>query len=147
MPAITLLPNGNYIYAYETCGTDSCRVHYRISSDPLGMLSASSYTLISTSGTYPVSSPYVVWSSAGGTNGTIVLSSGSGSQIFTNRQLGDPSAWVEYATPQPGAYSRGLALLASDDTGLVIIGAGGLPPSSTNYVSVSVVDLTELLGA
>jgi hypothetical protein len=76
-----------------------------------------------------------------------VLSAGSGSQIYVNRALGDPAAWVEHATPQPGAYSRGLALLSGDNAGLVLIGAGQLPPSLTNQVSVSVLDMRTLVGS
>lgn len=143
--AVTKLPNDNYIFAYEVCETDGCRLHYRLASDPLAVLSAPSYTLRSTAGTVPVSSPYVVWSSAGGGDGVVVLSSGTNSQLFVNRNLGDPDSWEEIAIPQPKAYSRGLVLMPGDDTSLLVIGAGSLPPSSTNRVSVSVVDLEELL--
>ncbi|KAI1341457.1 glycoside hydrolase family 93 protein [Xylariaceae sp. FL0016] len=147
MPAIAKLPNGNYIFAYEVCGTDGCHIHYRMTSNPLDINGASTtYTMKSTKGTNPSSSPYVVWSSIGGANGSIVLSAGSASQIFVNRKLGDPSAWIEYSTPQPNAYARGLALLQGSDNMLVIIGAGSLPPSSTNKVSVSTIDLKTTLG-
>lgn len=143
MPAVAPLPDGRYIYAYEQCGTDGCKVHYRLAQSPVDVLSAPSFSLQSTKGTRPTSSPYVViWN-----NDTIVLSAGSGSQIFVNRKLGDPASWVEYATPQPGAYSRGLALLGKDDPdALLLIGAGGLPPSTTNRVSVSVIDMRATLG-
>ncbi|KAK8085509.1 hypothetical protein PG997_006780 [Apiospora hydei] len=143
MPAVAPLPDGRYIYAYEQCGTDGCRVHYRLPQSPVDVLSAPSYSLQSTRGTRPTSSPYVVvWN-----NDTVVLSAGSGSQLFVNRKLGAPDAWVEYATPQPAAYSRGLALLGkADPDALMLIGAGGLPPSTTNRVSVSVIDLRATLG-
>ncbi|KAK7943352.1 uncharacterized protein PG986_012465 [Apiospora aurea] len=126
------------------CGTDGCRVHYRLPQSPVDVLSAPSYSLQSTKGTRPTSSPYVVvWN-----NDTVVLSAGSGSQLFVNRQLGAPDAWVEHATPQPAAYSRGLALLGqADPDALLLIGAGGLPPSTTNRVSVSVIDLRATLGS
>jgi hypothetical protein len=169
MPAIAKLPNNNYIFAYEVsllprisqrrnswflssnaetltlalqaCGSDGCRVHYRLASNPLNVLSAPSYTLKSTTGGQTTSSPYVVWSSVGGTNGTIILSGGSSSNVFVNQRLGDPNSWAEHATPQPNAYARSMALFQDDDNKMLIIGAGHLPPSSTNYVSVSVVDL------
>jgi hypothetical protein len=147
MPAIAKLPNGNYIYAYEVCGTDSCRVHYRLGSDPLNILAAPNYSLVSTAGNRPVSSPSVVWSSVGGANGTIVLSGGSSGNVYVNRALGASGAWVEHTTPQPGAYSRGLSLYQSDPNRLIIIGAGKLPPSTTNKVSVSVVNLSSIIGA
>ncbi|KAJ2905987.1 hypothetical protein MKZ38_003470 [Zalerion maritima] len=144
MPAVAQLPDGNWIFAYEACGTDGCRVHYRLGANPLDMLNAGSYTVVSDQGTYPVSSPYVVWSSVGGGNGALILSCGTNANLFVNRKLGDPDSWVEYAIDQPKAYSRGLMLYNEDDTMLMAIGAGHLPPSDTNYVSNSVVDLDAL---
>ncbi|KAI0509387.1 Sialidase [Xylaria bambusicola] len=141
MPAITKLPNDDYIFAYEACGTDGCRVHYRLTSDPLEVISAPSHLLKSTAGSTTTSSPFVIWSSIGGANGTIILSGGSTSNIFTNKNLGDPNSWVEYTTPQPNAYARSMVLFQDDDSKMLIIGAGHLPPSNTNYVSVSVIDL------
>ncbi|KAH8684051.1 family 93 glycoside hydrolase [Ilyonectria robusta] len=144
MPVLALLPNGNYIYVYEVCGTDGCRLHYRLTSNPLNILSATAYSLVSTSGTRPVSSPSVVWSSVGGASGSIIVSSGSQSNIFVNKNLGAADSWVEYTVPQPKAYSRNLMLFREDDNLLAIIGGGHLPPSSVNQVSISVVDLTAI---
>jgi hypothetical protein len=141
MPGITLLPNGQYIFVYETCGTDGCRVHYRLSSDPLNFAAAKDIALVSNKGTRPVSSPTVVWSSVGGSNGSIIVSAGSQSQIFVNKNLGAENSWVEFATPQPNAYTRGLMTFKENDNFLLIIGGGWLPPSSTNQVSLSVIDL------
>ncbi|RYP91264.1 hypothetical protein DL770_002582 [Monosporascus sp. CRB-9-2] len=146
MPVVAALPNGQYIFVYEVCGTDGCRVHYRLTRDPLNVLSAPGQSLVSDKGQRPVSSPYVVWSSAGGPDGSIVVSTGR-DQIFVNRRLGDPAAWEEHAVPQPRAYSRALTLFNNDDNKLLIIGAGWLPPSSTNRVSVSVIDLEATIGA
>ncbi|KAI0203882.1 glycoside hydrolase family 93 protein [Astrocystis sublimbata] len=145
MPAITRLPNGSYIFAYEACGSDGCRVNYRLTRDPLDILSAQSYQLKSTTGTTTTDSPFLVWSSVGDANGTIVLSGGSTSSIFVNQQLGDPDSWVEYTTPQPSAYGRSVVILQDDDSKVLIIGAGYQPPSNDNYVSASVIDLKELL--
>jgi hypothetical protein len=125
----------------QACGSDGCRVHYRLANNPLAVLSAPSYTLKSTAGGSTTSSPFVVWSSVGGTNGTIILSGGSTSQVFVNQKLGDPNSWIEKTTPQQNAYARSMALFQNDNSKMLIIGAGRLPPSSTNYVSVSVVDL------
>ncbi|KAK6851029.1 hypothetical protein PG987_000663 [Apiospora arundinis] len=143
MPAVAPLPDGRYIYAYEACGTDGCKIHYRLPQSPVNNVNAAQdFSLKSDKGNRPTSSPnVVVWN-----NDTIVLSAGSGSQVFVNRKLGDPNAWVEYATPQPAAYSRGIMLLGKDDPdALLLIGAGGLPPSTTNRVSVSVIDLRATL--
>ncbi|KAK1962798.1 family 93 glycoside hydrolase [Colletotrichum sublineola] len=144
MPVITKLPNNDFLFAFEVCGTDGCRVHYRVTADPENILAAADVALVSDKGTRPVSSPFVVWTPVGGANGTIVLSGGSQSNIFVNRALGDPSAWVEFPVPQPNAYSRSLAVLG-DGSQIAIIGGGWLPPSANNQVSVSVVDLKALL--
>ncbi|KAI1433622.1 glycoside hydrolase family 93 protein [Xylaria sp. CBS 124048] len=146
MAAITRLPNDQYIFAYELCGTDDCHVHYKLASSPIDVLPASNYTLKSTTGDTTTSSPFVVWSSAGGANGTIVLSGSSTSNIFTNRELGDPNAWVEYPTPQPAGYARSMVLFQGYDSNMLIIGAGHFPPSSNNSVSVSVIDLAATMG-
>jgi hypothetical protein len=141
MPSLALLPNKEYIFTYEVCGTDGCRVHYRLTPNPLDILNAPSYALQSDVGTLPVGSPYAVWSSAGGGNGTIVVSSGTQSNIFVNHNLGTADGWFEQNTPQPSAYSRSLLLFRENVNRLLIIGAGHLPPSSTNEVSLSVMEL------
>ncbi|KAI1821762.1 glycoside hydrolase family 93 protein [Xylaria intraflava] len=140
MAAITKLPNDHYIFAYELCGTDDCHVHYRLASDPLDVLSAPNYALKSTNGSTVTSSPYVVWSSVGGANGTIILSGSSTSGVLTNQALGDSESWVEYPTPQPSAYARSMVMFPNDHD-MLIIGAGNFPPSTNNSVSESVIDL------
>ena len=147
MPTLALLPHGNYILTYENCGPESCNVSYRLAKDPLKLLEAPSTPLTSTAGTRARGSPYVVFSPLGGPNGTIVASCGTNSKIFVNRKLGAADAWEEFNVPQPTAYSRGLLSLHGDGSQLLIIGGGALPPSSTNEVSVSVVDLKALIGA
>jgi hypothetical protein len=144
MPVIALLPNRQYIFVFEVCGTDGCRVHYRLTSNPLNVLSAPDYALRSDRGTRPVSSPYVVWTSAGGPNGSIIVSGGNSDAIFVNKNLGDQNSWVEYKTPQPRAYTRALMVFKEDPYYLAIMGAGWLPPSSTNQVSLSVINLRTL---
>ncbi|KAK1985883.1 family 93 glycoside hydrolase [Colletotrichum cereale] len=144
MPVVAKLPNNDFLFAFEVCGTDGCRVHYRLTADPENVLAAADVALVSDKGTRPVSSPFVVWTPVGGANGTIVLSGGSPSNIFVNRALGAPGAWVELAVPQPNAYSRSLAVVG-DGSKIAIIGAGVLPPAANNQVSVSVVDLKTLL--
>ena len=148
MPTLAHLPDGNYILTYETCGPDSCRVSYKLAKDPLALLDAPVSPLTSTAGTRAVGSPYVVWTSFGGPDGTIVASCGTNSKIFVNQKLGAADAWVEHDVPQPTAYTRALLpLQGSDGSQLVIIGGGKLPPSTDNRVSLSVVDLNTIIGA
>ena len=139
MTTVAALPNGKYIMSYEYCGGPSptnagCPIYYRISSSPLTFDSAAD-NLLGAAGVYPSSSPYIVWTSAGGTNGTLVLSANSHTEVFVNTKLGDVNSWTKVATPQSGAYSREVRVL-SDPTWLHIISAGYL--GGNNYVTNSV---------
>ncbi|KAF3763310.1 family 93 glycoside hydrolase [Cryphonectria parasitica EP155] len=140
MATVAEMGNGEYIMTYEYCGTEACDVYYRISDSPLTFDSATDNKLTA-NGVTPVSSPYVVWSSSGGTNGTIVVSADSNTQIFISTALGDPDSWVEYDTPQSGAYSRHLRVMDDPDY-LLIMSAGYL--DSDNWVTLSVMELPNL---
>jgi hypothetical protein len=146
MTTIAHLPNNKYIMTYEYGGGPgfsgySFPVYYRISSSPLDFNSAPGYPIIA-SNVHPTSSSYIVWSPAGGDNGMIVVSSGSRSEIFVNKALGAVDKWEMVVTGQPAAYTRHLRLLPYRNwEHLLIMGAGHLPPSKTNNVSLSVVDV------
>jgi hypothetical protein len=150
MTTITQLPNRKYMMTYEYGGgplasgsTDyAFPVYYRISDSPLTFLSAPGQPLISNDGIQPTGSPYITWSPVGGVNGTIVVSSGSNSQVFVNRALGDVNAWKTVSTPEPVSYTRHLRVLQNPDH-LLIMGGGKLPPSTTNKITVSVIDLVK----
>ncbi|OAG02291.1 glycoside hydrolase family 93 protein [Paraphaeosphaeria sporulosa] len=147
MPTIAKLPNGQFIMTYEYGGNHgttsySFPVHYKIVSDPEKFGAATGVQLKATDGTAPSGSPYVVWSSVGGKNGTIIASGHSNSEIFINTQLGQ-GAWKKVATPELTHYTRHLRVL-KDQTKLVIMGGGQLPPSSTNKVQLSVMDISKL---
>ncbi|KAF7560653.1 hypothetical protein G7046_g3506 [Stylonectria norvegica] len=149
MPIVARLPTGDYFYVYEYGGEPSSSnywfpVYYRISADPLNFNSAAD-TKLTADGITPTGSPYVVWSHHGGRNGTIVVSSGGRSEIFTNQMLGHPDHWKMWSVPQPKAYTRALLVFKEDPDLLMIMGAGQLPPSSTNEVSLSVVRLSEIM--
>lgn len=152
MPVVARLPTGDYIYTYEYGGEPSnpsgnywFPVYYRISSDPRAFSAAAEQKLTAANGTTPTGSPYVVWSPWGGPNGTIVVSSGGRREVFTNQALGHPDHWRIWDVPQPLAYSRALLVSEQDPDLLVIMGAGVLPPSSTNEVSLSVLRLSQLM--
>jgi hypothetical protein len=152
MTTVTHLPNGKYMMTYEygggphNSGTDyEFPVYYRISDSPLEFNSAVGYPVIANDGTQPTSSPYITWAPIGGPNGTIVVSSGSYSQIFTNQQLGAVDAWKIIPTPEGISYTRSLRVFKHIPQHLLIAGAGVLPPSTTNKVTVSVIDLEQSL--
>lgn len=152
MPTVAALPNGQYIMTYEYGRADPATgdygfpVYYRTSTDPLRFRESEGVPITAkNTGNSPEGSPYVVWSSAGGTNGTIVVSSGSYSQVWTNQALGDAGEWYEWATPAPVSYTRHLRVLHEAQDRLLIMGAGVLPPSEFNNVSYSIVDIEGLL--
>jgi hypothetical protein len=148
MPTIAKLPNGKYIMTYEYGGgpaiTDSYQfpVYYKIVSDPEKFGAATGISLKATDGTIPTGSPYVVWSSVGGKNGTIIATASSGTEVYINKGLGE-GPWVKVDTPEGASYTRHLRVLA-DQTKLLIMGGGKLPPTTTlNKVTVTVVDISK----
>lgn len=149
MTTVTHLPNKNYMMTYEYGGGPTKSgsgyafpVYYRINKNPLHFNSSVGHPLITNNGIQPNGSPYVTWSPVGGDNGTIVVSSGSNSQIFTNQVLGDEKSWKTVATPEGVSYTRHLRVLNNPDH-LLIMGGGHLPPSTTNKITVSVIDLEQ----
>lgn len=147
MPTLALLPNGQYIYTYEygggpnPAGSGTFPVYYRLSSDPEKFSSATHHVLQATDGSVPTGSPYVVWSSAGGVNGTIVVSSGCCSEVWVNKALGAENAWQKVTTPEGASYTRSLHVFQEDPKSLLISGGGVLPPSTTNKVTISVMSI------
>lgn len=147
MPTVALLPNGKYIMAYEYGGgpaiTTSYQfpVYYKIVSDPEKFGPATGISLKASDGTIPTGSPYLVWSPVGGKNGTIIVSAHSGTQVYINKGLGE-GPWTKVDTPETSSYTRHLRVL-NDPTKLLIMGGGQLPPSTTNKVTVSVMDISK----
>ncbi len=158
MTTVALLPNGQHLMTYEYGGAPGgggFPVYYRMAADPRAFAAAKDHPLVAggggggggRGGTRPTSSPYVVWTSYGGDgNGTIIVSANSHAQLFSNSALGDEARWETHSIPQPAAYTRMLRVLQGDATRLLVMGAGHLPPSSTNAVSMSLVDLAKVLG-
>ncbi|KAJ8113060.1 hypothetical protein OPT61_g4720 [Boeremia exigua] len=149
MPTVSLLPNGKYIMTYEYGGgpTPSPNykfpLFYRLSTDPEKFDSAEDHQLITTDGTYPEGSPYNVWTPYGGKNGTIIVTSGTSSDIYINRGLGETGTpWIKVPTPEKQHYTRHLRVLKGSKK-LLIAGGGVLPPSTTNKVQLSVLDITQ----
>ncbi|CAG8974741.1 hypothetical protein HYALB_00000352 [Hymenoscyphus albidus] len=147
MTSIIQLPNKQYMMTYEYGGgpTQSSSyqfpVYYRINDSPLAFLDSVGLPIISKDGIQPKGSPTITFSPTGGENGTIIVSSGSNTQVFINRALGDSNTWETVETPEKAAYTRHVRVLESNPTHLLIMGAGVLPPSTTNNVTVSVMEI------
>lgn len=151
MTTVTHLPNGKYMMTYEFGGGPTVTgtayefpVYYRINENPLDFDSSIGYPVVA-DGVQPTSSPYITWSPVGGPNGTIIVSCGTLSQIFTNQELGAVGAWKIANTPEGISYTRNLRVFKDIPDHLLIMGAGHLPPSTTNTVTVSVIDLEKAL--
>lgn len=147
MPTVIRLPNGKYLMTYEYGGGPGLSgyqfpVYFKIVSDPEQFGPATGVILKATDGTIPSSSPYVVWSSVGGANGTIIVSAYSHSDVFINTQLGQ-GPWKRVATPESTSYTRHLRVL-KDQSKLLIMGGGNLPPSTTNVIRLSVMDISNV---
>lgn len=154
MTTVTQLPNGNYIMTYEfghtdpTTGEYGFPVYYRINANPLRFNESEGIPITAkNTGNSPEGSPYIVWSSVGGKHGTIIVSSGDYPQVWTNQALGAEGEWYEWDVPAPTSYTRHLRVFQEAQDRLLIMGAGLLPPSTTNNVSYSIVDIEGLLSS
>ncbi|EAQ88275.1 hypothetical protein CHGG_04894 [Chaetomium globosum CBS 148.51] len=147
MPTVATLPNNKLIMTYEHGGSAvlpgyQFPVHYKLTSDPEAFGAAAGVPLRTADGYVPTGSPYVVWSAAGGANGTIIAGAHSSGEVFVNTGLGEPgSEWRRVGTGAGNAYTRHLRVLKGAPPRLLIMGAGQLPPSTTNRVLVSVLDI------
>ncbi|KAJ5483094.1 hypothetical protein N7539_006540 [Penicillium diatomitis] len=100
---------------------------------------------IMVNGVQPSSSPYVVWSSVGGPNGTIIVSDADNSGVFTNRASGQPDQWELHETPQPPAYSRSLHIFSKNPDHLMLLGAGVFGGTTNLPLYLSVVSVSDTL--
>lgn len=98
-------------------------MYYKIAQHPLSFAQSTAYPLRPNNGDpVPYSSPYVIWTPYGGPNGTVVVSSGTSSNLYLNYQYGH-GAWSVIQTVSPASYSRSIALSA--DTSVVFLAGAG----------------------
>jgi hypothetical protein len=143
MTTIAHLPNDQYILTFEFCNAPQggCPVHYKLASDPTKFNSAPAHQLKTADGKGMNGSPYVVWTPAGGKDGTIVVSSGGASEVFINRNLASSgSTWVKVGTPAPRSYTRGLMVM-KDEKKVLIVG-GGVLNGKDNKVTAAFLDVS-----
>lgn len=131
MATVVKLPNGSYAMTYEDCknGFDpdqACDVYLKTSADGLAWNAGNLGNRVQTAdGRFLLHTPYVTWSSAGGSNGTLIVSGQrvvagsdgsltvqpeSGHVLFVNRNLGSGN-WDEITTAvtvsPTGGYDSG----------------------------------------
>ncbi|KAL2062319.1 hypothetical protein VTL71DRAFT_6585 [Oculimacula yallundae] len=146
MPTVAELPNGKWIMTFENGknvnGGLTFPIGYKIASSPLSFLSSPTQALVATDGTAASSgSPYVVWTSAGGSQGTVVVSYAGSGGLFINKNNGVAGSWTKLSTSAPGAYSRSLMVLP-DASKILIVGAGYNGKTMNGAVRADVVSIT-----
>lgn len=90
MPVIAEIANGHYIMVYEMVNEPGVPVYFRISDslDDWGEPGFKGNPVISVDGSYISGTPYVTWISAGGNDGTILISGRGFSHIVANSNGG-----------------------------------------------------------
>lgn len=141
MTTVSHLPNGSYFMTYEFYGAPEApfAVYYRLNENPLDFNSSPGHALIAQDGTVPVSSPYNIWTPAGGSSGSIVVSCGTLSEVFVNHELGAPGSWDKVSTPEGISYTRNLRVLP--DPNQILITGGGPLSGLNNSVTTSSIDV------
>ncbi|KAF8915868.1 BNR/Asp-box repeat protein [Mucidula mucida] len=142
MPGVAHLPNGQYIFTYEFYGASEggFAIYYRLSDSPLTFDSAAGHVIRATTGELPTSSPNIVWTPYGGSNGTIVVSANSHTGVFLNTALAAPgSAWTYKETNATRSYTRELRVLPTSNQ--ILITGGGSLGGSTNSVTATILEL------
>lgn len=152
MPTIATLPSGNRVIAYEICGTGrNCEAHTKTSVDGGNTWGSGASDLgtmaVTTDGRYLGSSPYIVWSPAGGPNGQLMLTgmrtrfvSGNGftpedrQAIFVNTANGSGN-WSWTPAPISPTYVAGINCSANYSPDL-LLGASG---TSVRYTTASAI--------
>jgi hypothetical protein len=139
-------PSENARNGGDEWGGDAYPVYYRFAKSPFKFDNDRGIPL-AVHGVQPGSSPYVVWSPAGGVNGTIIVSDDDHSDVFTNNHAGMPDMWQAHRTPQSRAYSRAMLVPKADPSHVMIFGPGYKGNQTTNPYAVSVLSVDKLLAA
>ncbi|KAL2066063.1 hypothetical protein VTL71DRAFT_2134 [Oculimacula yallundae] len=119
-------------------------VYYVMAKSPLEFGKSVGRPIVINGTSAPNASPYVVWSSLGGPNGTIVVSDADRPQVYTNSFGGALDKWEEHGTPAGAVYSRAIQIFKKYPNRLLIYGgetydnfrAGLHTPFSATVVSL-----------
>lgn len=153
MPVLAELPNGKWIYVFEWLnvavvenqpGEPAFEFYYRIADSPLTVADAEDIPLQPfNSDTQPRGTPYIVWTPAGGEDGTLIAGDNFHTGVYLNTQLGARDAWEYIETPAGLAYTRSFLVLPNDPSRIMIISPGPNPGVGDNVVYVSTIDIDD----
>jgi hypothetical protein len=150
MTTVAKMSDGRFVLTFENGGglvngqvppQYTFPVYYKISSDPLNFGAVEAQALVSSDGTVPVSSPYVIFDDKAK---RLIVSCGTDNDVFTNDNLGDAASWKTQYTGERTSYTRNLGIIRDHkgQTALHITGGGLLPPAGQhNQVADGVVDM------
>ncbi|KAL2060828.1 hypothetical protein VTL71DRAFT_8880 [Oculimacula yallundae] len=133
MTSIAELGNGKFIFAYEVDKVQGFPkyanqpVHYKIADSPFEFDKATQFPLVASTpdNTTASSAPQVIWSPAGGKNGTIILSGSHEEAFFINTANGDPKEWKTVVSGHGVGYSRALQIIPGTDGKVILVFNGG----------------------
>jgi hypothetical protein len=158
-PGMTVIdyiaPIDKWIFVYEyppAAGginyfQNSYPVFYKLVSNPFDFRYADGFPLIAGESS-PNGSPYVVWTSVGGANGTVIVSDADTQEVFTNQFVGRVDRWVKRQQPGRPAYSRALHVSKTDPDRLLIFSGSTFdddPPGVIIPFSVTALSIKKLL--
>lgn len=94
-------------------------IYYKLAHNPYDFRYSDGFPLIANESTGN-GSPYVVWTSVGGKNGTVIVSDADGRSVMTNQHVGRVDKWVMRKQPGREAYSRALMISNEDPDRLYV---------------------------
>lgn len=139
MATVAGMPFGQYTMTYEFQRAPGAAfaVYSCISTDPTNFNASVGRPLIAADGAIPTSLPYIVWSSVGGPLDTLVVSSGSGSQVYLNHVLGTPGTWTKVDTPESTFYTHSLRVMPNEND-ILIVGGGALGGTNNSVTAATI---------
>lgn len=141
MTSITKMGNGQFIFMYEEAFAQEdpvnapYAVHYRVADSPFEFGGAKEMLLKARDGTVASAGPQVVWTAAGGENGTVVVSDSTNEGLFINRAFGEEGMWEMVESGKGVGYTRTLKVMPHTDGEVILVTNGGMYGEKETIVS------------
>lgn len=158
-PGMTVIDHiessGKWIFVYEfperagdlSYFRNNYPIYYKLANNPFDFRYSDGFPLIANE-TTGNGSPYIVYTSAGGPNGTLILSDADTQQVFTNNYVGRVDKWVMRQQPGRAAYSRSLLIPKGNPDRLYIFSGSTFdddPPGVQVPFSLTALSVKKLL--
>ena len=110
-------------------------VYSRISTGPTNFNASVGRPLIADDGTIPTLTIHRMELCRGPLD-TLVVSSGSGSQVYLNHVLGTPGIWTKIDTPESTFYTHSLRVMPNEND-ILIVGGGALGGTNNSVTAAT----------